>query len=327
MSEWTDADVPRMDGCTVVITGANGGLGYEATRVLARKGATVVMACRSVDRGERAAAEIRRVEGRDDVPKAALDVRECDLASLASIRSFAEGVAADYDAVDVLCNNAGVMAIPRSETEDGFETQFGVNHLGHFALTGRLFPLLRAADGEARIVTHSSAAHEQGEMDFTDLNWERSYGKWRAYARSKLANLLFAYELQRRLEATGEDGVKSVACHPGYADTGLQGRMAAESGNPLVAIGAKLGNALLAQDAKRGAWPLLYAATADVDGGAYVGPGGFLNMRGSPTVMRSNEGSYDRENGRRLWAYSAEATGVRFPFDEDTASDGHDVPT
>ena len=326
MSEWTDADMPSMEGRTVVVTGANGGLGHEATRVFARQGATVIMACRSVERGERAKAEIRRTEGRTRVPEDALDVRECDLASLASIRSFAEGVVADVDAVDVLCNNAGVMAIPRSETEDGFETQFGVNHLGHFALTARLFPLLRAAE-TARVVTHSSAAHEQGEMDFTDLNWERSYGKWRAYARSKLANLLFAYELQRRLEATGEDGVKSVACHPGYADTGLQGRMAAESGNPLVAIGAKLGNALLAQDAKRGAWPLLYAATADVDGGAYVGPGGFLNMRGSPTVMRSNEGSYDRENGRRLWAYSAEATGVRFPFDEDTASDGHDVPT
>ncbi len=315
MSEWTDADVPSMDGRIVVITGANGGLGYEATRVFARRGATVVMACRSVDRGDRAAAEIRHVEGLDAVPEAALDVRECDLASLASTRSFAEEVAADYDAIDVLCNNAGVMAIPRSETEDGFETQFGVNHLGHFALTGRLFPLLRAADGEGRIVTHSSAAHEQGEMDFTDLNWERSYGKWRAYGRSKLANLLFAYELQRRLEEHDEDGVKSVACHPGYADTGLQGRMARESGNPLVTIGAKLGNALFAQDAERGAWPLLYAATADVDGGAYVGPGGLLNMRGSPTVMRSNEASYDREDARRLWAYSAEATGVSFPFE------------
>ena len=317
MSEWTDADVPSMAGRTVVVTGANGGLGYEATRVFAREGATVIMACRSVDRGERAAAEIRRAEGGDAVPEGVLDVRDCDLASLASVRSFAEGVAADYDAIDVLCNNAGVMAIPRSETADGFETQLGVNHLGHFALTGRLFPLLRATGGEARVVTHSSAAHEQGEMDFTDPNWERSYGKWRAYGRSKLANLLLAYELQRRLEATDENGIKSVACHPGYADTGLQERMADESDNPLVKVGAKLGNALLAQDARRGAWPMLYAATADVDGGDYVGPGGFMNMRGSPTVMRSNEASYDREDARRLWAYSVEATGVSFPLEED----------
>ncbi|SNR59664.1 NAD(P)-dependent dehydrogenase, short-chain alcohol dehydrogenase family [Halorubrum vacuolatum] len=211
MSEWTDADVPSMAGRTVVITGANGGLGYEATRVFARKGATVIMACRSVERGARAKSAIRREEGRSRVPEEALVVRECDLASLASIRSFAEGITADFDAIDVLCNNAGVMAIPRSETEDGFETQFGVNHLGHFALTGRLFPLLRAAEA-ARVITHSSAAHEQGEMDFTDLNWERSYGKWRAYGRSKLANLLFAYELQRRLEKHDMETIKSVAC-------------------------------------------------------------------------------------------------------------------
>ncbi len=316
MSEWTDADMPSMEGRTVVVTGANGGLGHEATRVFARQGATVIMACRSVERGERAKVEIRRTEGRTRVPEDALDVRECDLASLASIRSFAEGVAADVDAVDVLCNNAGVMAIPRSETEDGFETQFGVNHLGHFALTARLFPLLRAAE-TARVVTHSSAAHEQGEMDFTDLNWERSYGKWRAYGRSKLANLLFAYELQRRVEEHGIEDVKSVACHPGYADTGLQGRMADESGNPLMKAGTKLANAVLAQDAAKGAWPMLYAATADIEGGAYVGPGGFLNMRGSPVVMRSNEASYDREDARRLWAYSVEETGVSFPFERE----------
>jgi NAD(P)-dependent dehydrogenase (short-subunit alcohol dehydrogenase family) len=335
MQGWTTVDMPRLDGKTVVVTGANSGLGYEGSLAFAEKGAAVVMACRSVDRGERAADEIRRESDldRDDLD---LDVRECDLASLDSVREFADGLADDYDGVDVLCNNAGVMAIPRSETEDGFETQFGVNHLGHFALTGRLLPLLEAAegiDGEARVVTQSSGAHEQGEMDFSDLNWERSYGKWKAYGRSKLANLLFAYEFQRRINAAKESGdgeagqdseadddgtgdggpaLRSVACHPGYAATNLQLRTAEESGNPLMKVGMKAANAVLGQDAATGALPMLYAATADVDGGAYVEPGGLMNMRGPPTVGRSNDASYDRADARKLWEYSEEATGVEF---------------
>ena len=316
--------MPRLDGKTVVVTGANSGLGFEGTREFAARGATVAMACRSVERAEAAAEEIRADAG--GAVDGALDVRECDLASLDSVEAFAEGLAADYDAVDVLCNNAGVMAIPRSETEDGFETQFGVNHLGHFALTGRLFDLLDAAEGiggDARVVTQSSGAHEQGEMDFADLNWERSYGKWKAYGRSKLANLLFAYELQRRLDATGGskasdegDGfeIRSVACHPGYTDTNLQMRTAAESGNPLMKVGMKAANAVLGQDPEIGVEPMLYAATADVDGGAYVEPGGLMNMRGHPTVGRSNDASYDREDARKLWEYSTEATGVEYPL-------------
>ena len=319
MKGWTTVDMPRLDGKTVVVTGANSGLGYEGSLAFAEKGATVVMACRNVDRGERAADDIRRESAvnPDDLD---LDVRECDLASLDSVREFADGLADDYDGVDVLCNNAGVMAIPRSETEDGFETQFGVNHLGHFALTGRLLPLLDAADGiegESRIVTQSSGAHEQGEMDFSDLNWERSYGKWKAYGRSKLANLLFAYELQRRINDAGGDGddgpaLRSVACHPGYAATNLQVRTAEESGNPLMKVGMRAANAVLGQDAATGALPMLYAATADVDGGAYVEPGGLMNMRGTPAVGRSNDASYDRADARRLWEYSEEATGVEF---------------
>ena len=335
MTGWTAADMPSLEGDTVVVTGANSGLGFEATRAFARAGATVVLACRRVDRGERAAAGIRASIGDgnadpatpsgldptsdpdstpdpDSSPDPDLDVRECDLASLDSVRSFADGVSAEYDAVDVLCNNAGVMAIPRRETADGFETQLGVNHLGHFALTGRLFPLLRAADGDARVVTQSSGAHETGEMDFSDLNWEESYDKWGAYGRSKLANLLFAYELQRRIDATGDVDVKSVACHPGYADTNLQIRTARESGNPLLKVGMRVANAILAQDAETGALPMLYAATADADGGAYVEPGGFMNMRGRPTIGRSNDASYDRADARRLWTYSTEATGVAF---------------
>ena len=315
MTDWTADEMPRLDGKTVVVTGANSGLGYAGTREFAAKGATVVMACRSVERAETAAEEIRADAGGE--VDGALDVRECDLASLDSVAAFAAGLADDYDAVDVLCNNAGVMAIPRSETEDGFETQFGVNHLGHFALTGRLFPLLDAADGvegDARIVTQSSGAHEQGEMDFSDLNWERSYGKWKAYGRSKLSNLLFAYELQRRLDASDEvTGVRSVACHPGYTDTNLQMRTAAESGNPLMKVGMKAANAVLGQSPEMGVLPMLYAATTDVDGGAYVEPGGLMNMRGHPTVGRPNDASYDRDDARRLWEYSTEATTVEYP--------------
>ena len=322
MSGWTTDEMPRLTGKTVVVTGANSGLGYEGTRAFAEKGAAVVMACRSVERGERAADEIRR-ESAVDRGDLDLDVRECDLASLDSVAAFADRLGDDYDAVDVCCNNAGVMAIPRSETEDGFETQFGVNHLGHFALTARLFPLLTDAEGingAARVVTQSSGAHEQGEMDFSDLNWERSYGKWKAYGRSKLANLLFAYELQRRInDAAGRDdpegddpGLRSVACHPGYAATNLQHRTAEESGNPLMKVGMKAANAVLGQDAATGALPMLYAATADVDGGAYVEPSGLMNMRGTPTVGRSNDASYDRADARRLWEYSEEATGVEF---------------
>ncbi|WP_193308498.1 oxidoreductase [Halorubrum halophilum] len=314
MTDWTAAAMPKLDGKTVVVTGANSGLGYEGTRAFAAKGATVVMACRNMARAERAADEIRADAGGDVA--GALDVRECDLASLDSVAAFVEGLEADYDAVDVLCNNAGVMAIPRSETEDGFETQFGVNHLGHFALTGRLLPLLKAAEGVegvARVVTQSSGAHEQGEMDFSDLNWERSYGKWKAYGRSKLANLLFAYELQRRIDAADDDlGVRSIACHPGYTDTNLQMRTAAESGNPLMKVGMKAANAVLGQDADVGAEPMLYAATVDVDGGAYVEPGGLMNMRGHPTIGRSNDASYSRPDAERLWEYSTDATGVEF---------------
>ncbi|WP_434522137.1 oxidoreductase [Halorubrum sp. AS12] len=324
MTEWTAKEMPRLDGKTVVVTGANSGLGFEGTRAFAARGATVVMACRSVERAEAAASELRADAG--GAVDGDLDVRECDLASLDSVEAFADDLSDDYDAVDALCNNAGVMAIPRSETEDGFETQFGVNHLGHFALTGRLFDLLEKAegiDGDARVVTQSSGAHEQGEMDFSDLNWENSYGKWKAYGRSKLSNLLFAYELQRRLDAAGDEsdgsdgsddpGIRSVACHPGYTDTNLQLRTAAESGNPLMKVGMKAANLVLGQDAAIGVEPMLYAATTDVDGGAYVEPGGLMNMRGHPTVGRSNDASYDREDARKLWEYSTEATGVEFP--------------
>ncbi|MFC7074875.1 oxidoreductase [Haloarcula halophila] len=307
MGDWSVAEMPALDGQTVVVTGANSGLGFEGTKAFTRKGATVVMACRSVERGQQAASEIERA-----VADADLDVRQCDLASLDSVAAFAESVREDY-AVDILCNNAGVMAIPRQETEEGFEKQFGVNHLGHFALTGQLWPALRASDGEARVVTQSSGAHEMGEMDFSDLLSERSYGKWAAYGRSKLANLHFAYELQRRIDDNGVDDVLSVACHPGYADTNLQFRGPEEMGSNLRLAGMKVANALFGQSAERGALPMLYAATAEtVIGGEYVGPDGLLEMRGDPEFQQSNEASRDEGAAAKLWEVSEELTGVEF---------------
>lgn len=304
--------MPDCSDRTVLVTGANSGLGFEATNAFAANGATVIMACRSVERGHEAAAEIRESVG---TTGATLTVRQCDLASLDSIESFATGIETDYDAIDILCNNAGVMAIPRQETEDGFEKQLGVNHLGHFALTGHLLELAVESGGESRIVTHSSGAHEAGEVDFDDLQREQSYGKWEAYGQSKLANLLFAYELQRRLEAADITDTVSVACHPGYAATNLQYRGPKQDGSTLRMGLMKIANAIFGQSAQQGALPLLYASTApDVQGGDYYGPGGALNMRGAPEKQSSNGASHDERDAERLWDISEELTGVAYDF-------------
>ncbi|MDS0261650.1 oxidoreductase [Haloarcula sp. S1CR25-12] len=309
MSGWTADEMPAMDGETVVVTGANSGLGYEGAKAFADAGATVVMACRSAERGEAAATDIRRT-----VRGGALNVHVCDLADLDSVAAFAEEAIETYDGIDVLCNNAGVMAIPRQETADGFEMQLGVNHLGHFALTGQLLSALRASEGESRIVTQSSQAHTAGEMDFSDLQSERDYGKWSAYGRSKLANLLFAYELQRRLREADAD-VVSVACHPGYADTDLQFRGPREMGSSVRMGVMKVANAVFGQSAAQGALPMLYAAVSDdVIGGEYVGPGGFLDMRGAPEFQTSNAASQDEADAERLWTVSEELTGVSYDF-------------
>ena len=311
MTDWSAEDMPAMDDRRVVVTGANSGIGFEGTKAFARAGATVVMACRSTERGERAAGEIREA-----VPDATLDVRRCDLADLGSVREFAAGVRGTYDDLHVLCNNAGVMAVPRSETTDGFETQLGVNHLGHFALTGHLLDRLVTGAGESRIVTHSSGAHEMGGVDFEDLHREDDYGKWEAYGQSKLANLLFAYELQRRLERAGIDGTESVACHPGYADTNLQYRGPEASGSRVRYGIMKVANTVFAQSATKGALPMLYAATAaGVEGGDYYGPGGFLGMRGPPEEQESNDASYDEADAERLWEVSEEVTGVTYDIE------------
>ncbi len=309
-ADWERTQLPDCTDKTILITGANSGLGFEATKAFAAHGATVVMACRSTERGKAAAEEIAETVGNTG---ATLNVHNCDLGSLDSIASFAADIKQAYASLDILCNNAGVMAIPRQETADGFEMQLGVNHLGHFALTGQLLELLLDSEGASRVVTHSSGAHEMGTVDFDDLHRERSYGKWEAYGQSKLANLLFAYELQRRLEEATITETISVACHPGYAATNLQYRGPEEAGSRVRLGLMKAANVLFAQSAEQGALPMLYAATApDVAGGDYYGPGGLLNMRGLPEKQSSSEASYDEEDAQRLWEESEALTGVTY---------------
>lgn len=309
-TDWTEAQLPDLTGRTAVVTGANSGIGLEGTRLLAANGADVVMAVRSTDRGERAA---------DSLPNdlaGSLSVRELDLAALDSIERFASETRDDVEELDFLFNNAGVMAIPRSETADGFERQFGVNHLGHFALTAQLLPLLRDTDRGSRIVTQSSGMHERGTIDFDDLQSEANYDRWDAYAQSKLANVLFARELDRRLDRAGIEGVESVASHPGYADTNLQKRGPQQDGSRLRSWAMKLANAAFAQSARVGAWPMLYAATdPSIEGGEYVGPTGLLNMRGQPGVQSPSESAKDEDVAEQLWTVSASLTGVGFPIE------------
>ncbi|HLK12357.1 MAG TPA: oxidoreductase [Candidatus Binatia bacterium] len=303
---WTAGDIPSQAGKTFVVTGANGGLGYETALQLAAHGAHVVLACRDVAKGQRAAAAIAA-----EHPSASLAVHELDLADLQSIRRFADAVRAALPALHGLCNNAGVMALPYRRTADGFEMQFGTNHLGHFALTGLLLDRLRATPG-ARVVTVSSNAHKLGTMRWDDLQGTRRYRKWSAYAQSKLANLLFAYELQRRLAASGA-ALASVACHPGYAATNLQTAGPRLQGSALGEALMALGNRLFAQSAAMGALPTLYAATApDVRGGDYIGPDGFAEQWGHPTKVRSSARSRDPAAQRRLWEISEQLTGVRY---------------
>jgi NAD(P)-dependent dehydrogenase (short-subunit alcohol dehydrogenase family) len=299
-TKWTAADVPRQDGRTAIVTGANSGIGLEAARELARAGAAVTLACRNADKGEAARRDITAT-----APDARVEVAALDLGSLASVREFAERFASAHDAIDLLINNAGVMAPPRQVTSDGFELQFGTNHLGHFALTARLLPLIQDRDG-ARIVNVSSTAHRTGRINFDDLQGERSYARWGAYGQSKLANLLFTFELDRRLRAAASP-VKSVAAHPGYAATNLQ----TTGPTGLQAFVMQIGNAILAQSAAMGALPTLYAAThPDVQGGMYFGPDGMFEGRGYPKLVQATERAHDEAAARRLWQVSEELSGT-----------------
>ncbi|MCA2978669.1 MAG: SDR family oxidoreductase [Myxococcaceae bacterium] len=303
---WTTADLPDLTGQVFVITGANSGLGLEATRRLAEKGATVVMACRSAQRAEAVAAPLREA-----APAARLEVMTLDLSSLDGVARFAEALASRFPRVDVLMNNAGVMALPYRKTADGFELQFGTNHLGHFALTARVLPLLEAS-GRARVVSVSSMAHRMGAIRFDDLHWERAYAKWPAYGQSKLANLLFTYELERWLRRHGKATI-AVAAHPGYSATNLQAVGPQMESSAVGAFFMRLSNALLAQPAERGVLPQLYAAVhPGVKGGQYIGPDGFMEMSGFPRVVDSNPASKDEGVAARLWEASAALTGVAF---------------
>ncbi len=303
---WTAADIPDQTGRTVLVTGGNSGLGFHTCRLLAAAGACVLLASRSAERGEQARSEI--VKG---LPHAQLEVTALDLADLESVRRCADSLLTGLERLDLLVNNAGVMAIPRGETAQGFERQFGVNHLGHFALTGALLPLILKTPG-SRIVNVSSMAHRSGRMNFSDLHSQRKYSPFGAYAQSKLANLLFTLELQRRLESV-EAGTVCVSAHPGFAATNLQYAAAREKGSAIELVAMRVLNALLSQSAEQGALPQLYAATSPgVTGGDYIGPDGWMQMRGYPKKHRAKESAYDTEAAQELWRLSVEMTGEPF---------------
>jgi NAD(P)-dependent dehydrogenase (short-subunit alcohol dehydrogenase family) len=303
-TRWTGEDIPDQRGRTAIVTGGNSGLGRIAARELARHGARVVIASRDNAKSAEAARAIVAA-----FPSSTVDAAQLDLANLASIRAFADRIRTDHDRIDLLVNNAGVMAAPFRRTADGFELQFGTNHLGHFALTGLLLPRLYGRP-DARVVTVSSNNHKGGRIQFDDLQGEHDYSRWGAYAQSKLANLLFAFELDRRLRAAGWPLI-SVAAHPGYSATNLQ-----LSGPPLhERLAMRVSNRLFAQSAEMGALPLLYAATAPgLEGGSYVGPDGRGEMRGHPTLVQATTRAHDEEAARRLWDVSEELTGVRYDF-------------
>ncbi len=312
MNPWTSNSIPDQTGRRVVVTGANSGLGFHTALELARHGADVVLAVRDRARGGEAIERMRSELGDTG---GGLEARALDLADLASVRAFAAEVVDGGERLDVLVNNAGVMAIPHRTTVDGFEMQLGTNHLGHMALTLGLLPALvrTGAQGRsARVVTVSSGAHRMGRIDLDDLMGERSYRPWRAYGQSKLANLLFTFELERRLE-TRHLPVAAYAAHPGYASTNLQSVGPRMSGSGLRERMMEWGNALLAQPADMGALPTLYAATVDgLAPASYIGPDGFLEQRGYPTVVTTTAAARDEAMAARLWERSEALVGITF---------------
>ena len=293
MTTFSTNDIPDLSGRRVIVTGANSGIGLSTAQALGAHGAKVTLAVRNIQKGNEAAAAI---EGD-------AEVRQLDLADLSSVREFAAGWEGE---ISLLINNAGIMIPPLLRTVDGFELQFGTNHLGHFALTNLLLPQIRG-----RVVTVSSGMHRIGTIDFDDLNWERKrYRRWPAYGQSKLANLMFSSELQRRLSETGS-GVISTAAHPGYAATNLQ----SHSGNAITELlMGQVANRLFAQDKDAGALPTLYAAVAEIPGAAFAGPRGFRELRGAPQMVGRSKRALDEEVGKRLWDVSEELTGTTYPL-------------
>jgi NAD(P)-dependent dehydrogenase (short-subunit alcohol dehydrogenase family) len=320
MSGWSEIDLPDLSGKIFVVTGANSGIGLEAALSLAKKHGSIVLACRSLEKGRAAVERIR-----EEVPGARLELEQLDLGDLASVRAFAEKFSRQHPRLHVLVNNAGVMAVPRRTTKDGFEMQIGTNHLGHFALTGLLLGRL-VESAPSRVVTVSSLAHALGRfgaLNATDLLLEQRYSKWGAYARSKLANLLFAFELERRLQRAFPK-VTSVACHPGYAATNLQAVGPEMTGSAVGKAVMALSNSLFAQSAAAGALPTLYAAVAsDVHGGDFIGPSGPFHLAGPPKRHPSKKRACDVDAARRLWDTSVELTHVDYALlDARTAPAG-----
>jgi len=299
-SKWTAKNIQDLTGKIAIVTGANSGVGYATAQALARKGARVILACRNMDKGEAAVRQIAH-----EYPKAKAELIHLDLSDLASVRRFTQNYTSCYDRLDMLINNAGIMRTPFGKTADGFELQFGTNHLGHFALTGLLLGhIIRTP--QARIVTVSSGGERFGKINFDNLNAEMGYDAGGAYGQSKLANLLFTYELQRRFNSAGVDALASAA-HPGWTVTNLQvhWRM------------VQVLNPLIGQRPEMGALPTLYAATApDVGGGDYYGPDGWLELRGHPIKVKSSDRSYDEAVAAKLWEVSEELTGVQYQWPE-----------
>jgi NAD(P)-dependent dehydrogenase (short-subunit alcohol dehydrogenase family) len=304
MSKWTPRQIPSQQGRLAIVTGANSGIGYQAARYLARAGAAVILACRSAEKGEAARARIA-----SENPRADVQMRILDVADLNSVRGFASEFLNENRPLDLLINNAGVMALPeRRTTPQGFEMQFGTNHLGHFALTGLLLPALLRQPG-SRVVTVASIAHKGGRLNFDDLNAERSYDPRKAYQQSKLANLVFGLELDRRLRARCAKTM-SVIAHPGVAVTNI---VSNGMGNGLRGQIVSILFPFVGQSDDRGSWPLLYAATSpETHGGGYYGPDGIAEVRGTPVEVKPKPHALDTAAGKRLWGVSEELTGVGY---------------
>ncbi|CAN5729963.1 oxidoreductase [soil metagenome] len=306
MASWTAADIPDQRGRTVLVTGANSGLGLRTATALAAKGARVLLACRDQAKAVGALAQVESAGGEAEVVSV-------DLADLSSVRACADDVRERVERLDVVVNNAGVMALPERRTADGFEMQFGTNHLGHFALTGLLLPTLLAAEAP-RVVTMSSGAHKIGRMHWDDLMFERGYRRWLVYGQSKLANLLFTFGLDRRARQAGAPLI-AVAAHPGYASTHLQAAGPEMAGRKLMAKVMEVANQVVAQSDEMGALPSLYAATMpDVQGSEYFGPDGPGELRGHPRRVSATKHAYDDAAWDRLWARSEELTGVTYAW-------------
>lgn len=296
--KWSQKDIPDLSGKITIVTGANSGIGYETAKALSAKGATVVMACRNLDKARAAVTSIQ-----SEVPDAKLDIIQLDLADLASVKAFADSFQTKYEKLDILINNAGVMIPPYTKTKDGFEVQFGANHLGHFALTGQLMDVIAKAakTSSARVVNVSSIAHRSGTIYFEDLNFEQAYKPWEAYGQSKLANLLFTRNLNKHFQAKNIDAIATSA-HPGWTSTNLQ-----ENSGMF-----KFLNPLLAQKMPMGALPTLYAAVEDLNPNDFAGPSGWQEMRGHPKLVDMVDAAKDEAVAQRLWDASEELTGINY---------------